>query len=163
MNIFVFSDSHSNCDYMNSVIRQNIKDCDYIIHLGDNVHDTSYIERNSGVIPVLKIIGNNDWYNRDPYASEIKFLELYGRKFMICHGHKYGVKSSYSSLYDAAKAYGCDIVLFGHTHRSDIEMKDGITLFNPGSIGEPRDKKYTYGIINIDENNIKYNICEATL
>ena len=32
----------------------------------------------------------------------------------MCHGHKYGVKYGYNSIYYRGKEIGADIVLFGH-------------------------------------------------
>ena len=57
-----------------------------------------------------------------------------GKKIFMCHGHRYGVKYSYNSIYYRGKEVGADIVLFGHSHLPIIEECDGLTLMNPGSI-----------------------------
>ena len=50
------------------------------------------------------------------------------------HGHNYGVKSNLYTLAREAKSRGCQIALYGHTHRPSIDEVDGITLINPGSL-----------------------------
>ena len=51
----------------------------------------------------------------------------------FCHGQAhYGVKYTLDDFAQAVKDRGAAIGLFGHTH-----CRDGVTLFNPGSIGAP--------------------------
>ena len=48
---------------------------------------------------------------------------------------------------------GCDIVMYGHTHRPDIDLDGGIIAINPGSLTYPRQqgRKPTYVIMDIDK------------
>lgn len=62
-------------------------------------------------------------------------VELEGVKILLCHGHRYHVKSTLLPLYLAARENGVRLALFGHTHTALLEEKDGITLLNPGSCG----------------------------
>ena len=62
-------------------------------------------------------------------------------KFMLMHGHKYGVKSEYQRAADHAIEKGADVLLFGHTHRAEDITIDGsfgghIRMINPGSCGD---------------------------
>ena len=60
-------------------------------------------------------------------------------------------------LIDAARDRGCDIALYGHTHRQDTRYippePDGdkpMWIVNPGSIGLPRDgHEPKYAVIRI--------------
>ena len=81
----------------------------------------------------------------------------------MCHGHKYGVKYGYNSIYYRGKEVRADIVLFGHSHLPIIEEYDGLTLMNPGSIshGMGRVDK-TLGYIELfDDNEAKIYIKEV--
>ena len=50
---------------------------------------------------------------------------------------RYGVKTLLGVLAHEAKEKGCDVALYGHTHRADICEMDGVTLINPGSLRYP--------------------------
>lgn len=57
-----------------------------------------------------------------------------GHKILLTHGHRYQVKSDHSILAAIAKAKGCDIAVFGHTHMFCNEYQFGVHLLNPGAI-----------------------------
>ena len=39
-----------------------------------------------------------------------------------------------------------DALVFGHAHVKVCEERDGIVLFNPGSVGIPRDGSHSFGL-----------------
>lgn len=57
-----------------------------------------------------------------------------GHKIFLTHGHRYQVKSDHSVLAAVAKAKGCDIAIFGHTHMFCNEYHFGVHLLNPGAL-----------------------------
>jgi putative phosphoesterase len=64
-------------------------------------------------------------------------------------------------LREHALEYGYDVVMYGHTHRPEIEEKNGITILNPGSLSYPRQigRKPSYIIMEIDgAGKAKYTI-----
>ena len=71
---------------------------------------------------------------------------------MITHGHRYYIGMGNEMLKKEAVAQGADIVMYGHTHRPEIEIKDDITILNPGSLSYPRQygRKPSYIIMEID-------------
>ena len=80
---------------------------------------------------------------------------------MICHGHKYNVKSGYLNIQMAALEKEVDAVMFGHTHRVFYDYHNGLFIFNPGSVGAPVfGVPASYGIIYIDarDNTIRHEI-----
>ena len=142
MKILVISDTHG--QIMNAVKLLETKNFDYCIHLGDMVRDCEDLE---SIFPRQKFIfvkGNNDPWTRDASFPDERTFTLGGKKFFICHGHKFHVKSSLALLKTTAMKKECDIVLFGHTHKDYIE-EDSLVVMNPGS-------RYTYGEITIDDN-----------
>ena len=75
-------------------------------------------------------------------------LEVEGRRLFACHGHRYGVKSGTERLAEAAKARGCDIALYGHTHVPDVHEEKGILMINPGCMTRySPEKSYCYLVI----------------
>jgi hypothetical protein len=79
-------------------------------------------------------------------------LEAGNHKVLITHGHYYGVSYGYEKIAAAAKAKGCDIVLYGHTHVPTIDHYQDLIIANPGSIAFPRQesREHTYMTILVD-------------
>ena len=55
------------------------------------------------------------------------------------------------------KAYP-DVLIMGHTHKPFIEKVDGITILNPGSVGQPRDgnPKSSFAILDTEDVNVSF-------
>ena len=54
----------------------------------------------------------------------------------------------------------CDILLLGHTHMPIKFRSNSLYLFNPGSVGQPRDMdpRASYGILEIKKENVNFEI-----
>ena len=99
MKIGIISDTHRNIKSIDKAIPY-LKECDLIIHAGDNIDDAEYIYYATDVL-VKCVKGNCDLYNIDePY--ELTFL-VKDKKFFLCHGHQYDVKWGFDSLLKIAK------------------------------------------------------------
>ncbi len=116
---------------------------DHLIHLGDGVGDFREIMRAYPEKTYL-IKGNCDAGGGEDECV----IEAEGLSVLCCHGHKYGVKSGLSRLAARAKELGCEIALYGHTHRAAIEEADGVLCINPGSAGSYTEPSYCYLIIH---------------
>lgn len=158
MRILVLSDSHGMVDLISDVIGLEMPD--KIFFLGDCISDI-YDAKNSLGIDICAVKGNVDYYEN---GVEDMVVKLMGKKILLTHGHKYGVKYNYFKLFLKAKEYAVDYVLFGHTHRYIDFNEEGIRFINPGSIGKPReDNNGSYVIIDLEVENIKIIKKELTL
>lgn len=143
--IVVLSDTHKNLKAI-AKIAEIMDESDMVIHLGDHYSDMDLYE------PLLKgklyrVHGNCDY----GIQKEI-ILEVEGRKIFATHGDLYGVKSGTERLVKRAKELGCDVALYGHSHRAKIEEIDGITVINPGSTAYTSPtKSFCYMVINGDK------------
>ncbi len=148
MLIAVISDSHGNRNSI-SKIKKKIINAQVLIFLGDGENDLNEItEGFSGEVYAVR--GNCDFDGKYP---EERIIEIQGKKIFICHGHKYGVKYGYNSIYYRGKEVGADIVLFGHSHLPIIEEYDGLILMNPGSVSRGMGKiDKTLGYIDLIDN-----------
>ena len=158
MKIGIISDSHGD----NNAVEKAVKlmaGVDAIIHLGDYAKDGKYIRKlHPGQLYVVS--GNCDFFTDADTPSEL-VLEMEGKKVFVTHGHKYRVKDGLNTLYYRVLELDADIVLFGHTHSSQIVKVEGMVFLNPGSVSRPRNtKRPTYGIIEISKGNIKPEIKE---
>ena len=56
-------------------------------------------------------------------------------------------------LKEEARERNVDIVMYGHTHRPDLDVNEDLIVLNPGSVAYPRQegRRATYVIMEIDE------------
>ena len=146
--LIVISDSHGNARAVESLLPL-IAENDYVVHLGDGAADMREI-RAQYPEKVYACCGNCDFFSPIP---EEGVLEVEYLRILYCHGHRYRVKSDLTALAKATKERGCEIALYGHTHRAEITEIDGVTLINPGSFKRPIGEggSYCYLVINKDK------------
>ena len=120
MKVGVLSDTHRMQKYMDKAI-QDLKDCDLLIHAGDNFLDSKYLHKETN-IPIIAVRGNCDF---DNVEDELIF-DIEGKNVFLCHGDSYGVKYGLDMLEKKAKEVRADIVIFGHTHVPLNIKKDNI-------------------------------------
>lgn len=161
MKALIFSDSHGETRIMKDVIGKN-KDLDIVIHAGDCIWDIEMLKYKG--FTYVYVPGNHDLIkNKD---KEVIFV-LQGLNCMLVHGHRHRVKTekNLKTLVARCKELGVNICIFGHTHRALYKEIEGITFVNPGSIAlnDARNKgKYSYGIMEINDGNIKAEIVEMS-
>ena len=149
MKILVVSDTHRKDDNLKLVLSEECP-LDMLIHLGDAEGSEHFIP--DWVNPECRmemVLGNNDFFSRLDREREI---DIAGHKAFITHGHYYGVSMGPEGLVDEAKSRGCDIAMYGHTHRPFSDVIDGVTVLNPGSLSYPRQegRRPSYMIIHVD-------------
>lgn len=149
MKILVVSDTHRKDDNLKLVLSEECP-LDMLIHLGDAEGSEHFIP--DWVNPECRmemVLGNNDFFSRLDREREI---DIAGHKAFITHGHYYGVSMGPEGLVDEAKSRGCDIAMYGHTHRPFLDVIDGVTVLNPGSLSYPRQegRRPSYMIIHVD-------------
>lgn len=149
MRILIISDTHRHEENLERVLEME-KSIDMLIHLGDIEGSEDYI-RSIANCPCYMVAGNNDYFSM--LNKEIK-TTIGKYHVLLTHGHHYYVSLEYETIESEAIAQGMDIVMFGHTHRPLIEVKDNITLINPGSLSYPRQEGHlpSYIIMELDEN-----------
>ena len=148
MKILVVSDTHRKDDNLKRVLSEECP-LDMLIHLGDAEGSEHFIP--DWVNPECRmemVLGNNDFFSRLDREREI---DIAGHKAFITHGHYYGVSMGPEGLADEAKSRGCDLAMYGHTHRPFLDVIDGVTVLNPGSLSYPRQegRRPSYMIINV--------------
>jgi len=143
--ILVMSDTHGRREAIAAAMA-HCKDVDCVIHLGDNSQDAAYVRQHTDK-PVYAVRGNCDFSVEAPTELELQFE---GVRIVAVHGHQQGVKQSLLRLGLLALEKEANIMLFGHTHVPTEQFYAGATLYNPGSLGEPRGRKATFGVITID-------------
>lgn len=149
--LLVLSDSHGAFQRVEEILEKNsaIKT---VIFLGDG---ESELEDMQNLYPDRRFFlvrGNCDWGGSAPTE---RVVEAGGHRLFCTHGHCYGVKSGdFSALKAAARAQGCDIILYGHTHTARVLYEEGIFLCNPGSVRFGDATPAGYLELNLDGKNV---------
>lgn len=138
----ILSDSHGRRKALEK-LRPLFAENDYIVHLGDGSTD---MRETFGIYPEKTFIikGNCDF----GYGEDECVIEAEGLSVLCCHGHRYGVKSGLGRLSARAKELGCEIALYGHTHRAEAREVDGVLCINPGAAGSYSEPSYCYLVLH---------------
>lgn len=71
-----------------------------------------------------------------------------GKTLFFTHGHVYG-PGLHNSVDNWPALPANSAFVYGHTHKKvlqEVEGHPGVTVFNPGSVGIPKDGTHSYGI-----------------
>lgn len=136
---------------------------DLIIHAGDISHPR-VLKELCALAPVYSVRGNRDLlFIRS--LPLIQRLNINGARFFITHGHLgvydywrdkienvlhgYQFNRYYRRLH--AAAVDADVVIYGHSHHAENQLRDHKLFFNPGScsVAEKPDFRLSFGIIEI--------------
>ena len=157
MRILVLSDTHGNMvdTYFDKINEDG--NFDMFIHCGDCCKDVSIIAEELKLNNYINVNGNCD---RGLDANDIEQVVIENKKFLITHGHNFGVKRDLEELKRYAENQEVDVVVFGHTHKAYSKYENGILYFNPGSACNPTFGNYSYGVLTIENGNIYDEIIE---
>jgi putative phosphoesterase len=102
---------------------------DRIVHAGD-IGSPQILDRLRALAPVTAVRGNNDKGSWAEAIPETETIEVAGRVIHVLHD---------IALIDLDPgAAGISVVIAGHSHKPNIEQRDGVLFVNPGSIGPRR-------------------------
>lgn len=167
MKILLLSDTHGELDATRHVIKAH-PEVDLRVDLGDIGFPLK--ELDSFVI----VKGNHDPGTKLPLDQ---ILEVEGHRIWCVHGDVFEtetveevmamkndpdmdimqlcMETLYKNIVKHAIRKACDVVFFGHTHIRIFEIRDGITIVNPGSLlfGMDGNDK-SYAVVDIKKESI---------
>lgn len=153
MRAALFSDSHGDAASLRIAMETVMKHgkIDLFAFMGDGVQDffdlMKVMKKHNPMAMIQAVRGNND--PAMVGLSEEAVIKAEGLWLFLAHGHRQRVKLTDSMLLQDARDRQCRAALFGHTHRAFCLEKDGILLFNPGSVSLPVGSGPTAGILDI--------------
>lgn len=126
--IILISDSHRT--QLIGRLATEVNPSTILVHCGDGVDDVAplacrYPRR------MLCVKGNNDFCSSAP--REV-ILALNGFNVFVTHGDAFGVRNGLTAIAEAARVRNCSVVFFGHTHRFNDSVINGVRLINPGAL-----------------------------
>ena len=157
--LLVMSDTHGDTSLAEKVLKKH-QDADIVIHLGDYFRDADRLHELYPKIRFETVYGNSDYMIGEVPIE--KLLEIEGQRVLLTHGHRYSVKWGIDRLHAKAQYENIQLLLFGHTHISQMEYGPGYILVNPGSISDPRGgDDETYAVVIIDHAKINVELMHA--
>ena len=126
MLIGVISDTHG---LMRPEALTALRGSDLIIHAGD-VGSADIIEQLNAIAPTHAVRGNVDTHSWARALPDTRVVEAAQLRFYILHVRAELAIDPVSAGYAA--------VIFGHSHKPSVEMRNSVLWLNPGSAGPRR-------------------------
>ena len=131
MRIGLISDTHGR---LRNEVFAAFEGVDRIVHAGD-IGPYDLLVELEAIAPVTAVFGNTDGFEVRERVQEVARLEAAGHHLAVIHGHQLGSPKPDGlrrTLPDA------DVIVYGHTHRPDVDAGAGTLVVNPGSAGAAR-------------------------
>jgi putative phosphoesterase len=142
MRVGVVSDTHN---LLRPRVLERLDGCERILHAGD-VGGLEILEQLRRVAPVAAIRGNTDTGATAAELPETLAGELGGLPFRMIHRREDAGRTWPSRL---------RLLVFGHSHRPELEWQGPCLLLNPGACGQRRfHLPLTLAILTVADNRI---------
>lgn len=125
MRVGILSDTHGT---LRPRVAELLAGCERILHAGD-VGDPALLERLAAIAPLSAVRGNVDGEGALADLPPRVAGTLDGLPFRMTHRRE-DVERDWPRL--------CRLVVFGHSHRPELEWNGDCLLLNPGSCGSRR-------------------------
>jgi uncharacterized protein len=116
----IVSDTHG---YVDPRLLLALAGVDLILHAGD-VGGKDVLAALRDIAPVQGVYGNNDVKLGGLGLPLIVDIEVAGKRIRVVHEVK-----------DRGALDGVDVLVFGHSHQSVCDTRDGVLWLNPGAAG----------------------------
>ena len=141
--IGVISDTHGK---LPRSIKDVFKGADLIIHAGD-VGDPEILKVLQKIAPTVAVRGNMDMGKWAHQLQQNEVIRINETLLCVLHDtHHLDLNPELAQ---------CHAVVYGHTHRPQVQKKNGVLYLNPGSASQPR---YGYppsvALVQIKDNSI---------
>ncbi len=143
MRIAVLADTHANkLEYLPKKIIDGLSTVDFIIHAGDFT-DIQLLKELQQFGEVKGVCGNMDSTQLKCVLPIRDIIETKDKRIGITHGSgaPWGIEERVRKVFESERI---DIIVYGHSHRSQNKVIDDILFFNPGRAAD------SFGIITID-------------
>jgi uncharacterized protein len=153
MKIGVVSDTHG---LLQPEVLPALSGVDHILHLGD-VGNHTILESLAEIAPIHAVRGNID---RSGPCSRLPETDV-----LLFEGHYIYLLHDIGTLHLDPAAARFSAVLYGHSHRPNIEVRKDVLYFNPGSCGPRRfELPITIGFMTVDlETELKAEIVHLSM
>ncbi|MFG6368675.1 MAG: metallophosphatase family protein [Lachnospiraceae bacterium] len=135
--IAIISDTHG---MLRPEVLEILETCEAILHGGD-FNSQQILDALKEIAPVYVVRGNNDKAWAKNLQKELD-ITLYGVRIYMVHDKQHRRK----------ELYGIDLFVYGHSHKYEEKIIDGVFYLNPGSCGPRRFRlPVTMAILEVEE------------
>ena len=143
MRIAVLGDTHVNkIEYLSPKIIDALSTVDLIIHTGDFT-DVQLLNELKQFREVKAVHGNMDSRELKTALPAKEIVEMQNKRIGITHGSggPWGIEERVRKVFESDRI---DIIVYGHSHRSQNKVINDILFFDPGKAAD------SFGILTID-------------
>jgi putative phosphoesterase len=143
MRIAVLADTHVNrLEHLPKKIIDSLSTVDLIIHAGDFT-DLELLKELKQLREVKAVHGNMDSRELKTVLPVKEIVEIENKLIGITHGSggPWGIEERIRKMFEPDQI---DIIVYGHSHRSQNKVINDILFFNPGKATD------SFGILTID-------------
>jgi len=143
MKIAALADTHVHMlEYLPKKIIDAISTVDLIIHAGDFT-DVQVLKELKRIRAVKAVQGNMDSTELKTVLPVKEIIEVENKRIGITHGSgsPWGIEERVRKMFESDRI---DIIVYGHSHRSQNKIINAILFFNPGKATD------SFGILTID-------------
>ena len=143
MRIAVLADTHADkLEYLPKKVVDALSTVDLIVHAGDftNIRLLTDLKQ---LKEVKAVHGNMDSRQLKSVLPTKEIVETNDKRIGITHGSgaPWGIEERVRKVFESDRI---DIIVYGHSHRSQNKVSNGILFFNPGKAAD------SFGIITIN-------------
>ena len=143
MRIAVLADTHANrLEHLPRKIIDALSTVDLIIHAGDFT-DIQVLKELKRLKLVKVVQGNMDSMELKIVLPVKEIVEIENKRIGITHGSgsPWGIEERVRKMFESDRI---DVIVYGHSHKSQNKVIDDILFFNPGKATD------SFGILTID-------------
>jgi len=159
MKIGIISDTHDRLPFIDRAVRKmNEKDVELVLHAGD--YSAPFVTSRFKPLKaqMIGVFGNNDAEkellrrNFEDIGIEIRGrfadIRIDDLKIALLHGEETELLNSLLN----ESSY--NVVVYGHTHRSEVKRRNGVLAINPGEACGYLSGKATVGVLDTSTMNV---------
>ena len=151
MKIGIIADTHDNLPQIKKAVEIfNQEKVKLVLHAGDFVSPFTFLEFKNLTCPLKGVFGNNDG---DKLYLQEKFKgigEFYPDTYQTTLNYKKIIMLHQEKLIDAlAESQKYEVIIYGHTHRTDLRKIGKTIIINPGECGGWLSGKSTIALLNL--------------
>ena len=124
--IGIISDTHGRLPQAAAKVFQKV---DLIIHAGD-IGDPEIIAALKKIAPIVAVRGNMDMGTWTDRLHRTETIAIADKRVHVIH--------EFHNLNPKANDNQYHVVIYGHTHRPQVDKQQGVLYVNPGSAVQPR-------------------------
>jgi len=157
MKIGIISDSHDNLPKIKKAVETfNQERVELVLHAGDLVSPFTSREFKNLNCPFKGVFGNNDGDKLFIREKFMEFGKFYPETYQEVLSHKNILMLHKEELIKAlAESQRYDVIIYGHTHLTDLRKIGKTIIINPGECGGWLTGKSTIALLDLEDLEVK--------